>query len=230
MKKCCVILLAVILLCMVILGCYKIGESTRVQGAGSNEEVYINDKDEKKKIALTFDDGPNEEWTPILLDGLKQRGAKVSFFVIGEKAEANPEIIRRMKQEGHLIGNHTFSHVQLTSIGAEAACQEIKKTNQVLYEITGEYPQYIRPPFGSWNKTLECSITMFPVLWNIDTLDWSTQNEDRSVAKAVSQAKENGIILLHDNYETSINAALRIVDELQKEGYEFVTVDEILLE
>ena len=198
--------------------------------ASSDEGIHTQGKEEHPRIAITFDDGPNSTWTPKLLSGLKERGVKASFFVIGEKAGQNPDIIKRMFEEGHVVGNHTYTHVQLTRLNDVQACEEITKTNDIIKEITGTYPQFIRPPFGSWNDNLECGITMFPVMWTIDTLDWTTENTDKVVNKAVSQARDNAIILLHDNYESSVDAALRIVDELKEKGYEFVTVEELLLE
>ena len=107
---------------------------------------------EKKKIALTFDDGPSASCTPVLLDGLKERGVHATFFLIGENVEkeGNAEIVRRMYEEGHLIGNHTYHHVEITRVGDETAYQEIKTTNEVIEAITGEAVEYMRPPFGAW--------------------------------------------------------------------------------
>ena len=102
-------------------------------------------------------------------------------------------------------------------------------TNEVITGITGEEVSYMRPPFGAWPKKLEWELDVMPVMWTIDPLDWTTNNEDEIVNKVVTQAKENDIILLHDCYESSVNAALRIVDILQKEGFEFVTVDELIM-
>lgn len=228
MKKYCILFALVNVICLVVVLVQRADGELQAVTECSPDAVYI--KEEKKKIAITFDDGPNPEWTPKLLEGLKKRGVKASFFVIGEKAEKYPEIIKKMYEEGHLIGNHTYSHVQLTALSDEKACEEVKKTCQILYEITGEYTQYVRPPFGSWNENLECDIVLIPVMWSIDTLDWTTTNTAGIVNKAVAQAREDAIILLHDNYESSVEAAFQIIDELQKQGYEFVTVEEPLLE
>ena len=184
---------------------------------------------EAPKIALTFDDGPSAVWTPALLDGLKERGVKATFFLIGENADKNPEIVKRMAEEGHLIGNHTYHHVEITRVPDETAQEEILMTNEVITGITGEEVSYMRPPFGVWQKNLERKLDVMPVLWTIDPLDWTTDNEDEIINKVVTQAGENDIILLHDCYESSVNAALRIVDILQKEGFEFVTVDELIM-
>ena len=181
---------------------------------------------EAPKIALTFDDGPSAAWTPALLDGLKERGVKATFFLIGENADKNPEIVKRMAEEGHLIGNH---HVELTKVSENEARLELADTSAVIVRITGKEPEYMRPPFGAWQRKLEQEIQMLPVLWTIDPLDWTTENQDEIVNKVVTEAEENDIILLHDCYKSSIEAGLRIVDILQEEGFVFVTVDELLL-
>ncbi|MDE7246446.1 MAG: polysaccharide deacetylase family protein [Lachnospiraceae bacterium] len=186
--------------------------------------------DSPKKIALTFDDGPHPYYTEQLLDGLKERGAKASFFVMGKQAEAHPELVLRMQTEGHLIGNHTYSHLQLGKGNRETFKEELVKTNELLLGITGEEPQYVRPPYGSWDKSFESELTMIPVLWTIDPMDWCSSNVSGIVQKVTKKAKENAVILMHDEYKSSVTAALEIVDILQKEGYEFVTVDEILFD
>nr|WP_238723363.1 polysaccharide deacetylase family protein [Diplocloster agilis] len=186
--------------------------------------------DMKPKIALTFDDGPHPVFTPELLDGLKERNVQATFFVIGKNVEGNEEIIKRMSDDGHLIGNHTFDHVEITKLSREEASDEIERTSELVEEITGSPTEYVRPPFGLWKDDLECGIQMIPVMWTVDPLDWTTGNSTNVVNKVVTKVKENDIILLHDYYESSVQAALRIVDILQKEGYEFVTVDELILE
>jgi peptidoglycan/xylan/chitin deacetylase (PgdA/CDA1 family) len=199
-------------------------EKAAIQTSG-----VVSDAVEPKKIALTFDDGPHPVYTKILLDGLAERGAKASFFVTGENAEKYPGLILRMQKEGHLIGNHTYSHIQLTSNNREAFRQELISTNEVLKEITGAETIFVRPPYGSWDKGFEQELNMFPVLWTIDPLDWCSQSSTNVEKRILSKARENAIILLHDEYASSIEAALFIVDELQSQGYVFVTVEEIML-
>lgn len=194
--------------------------------------IYAPDTEEGregKKIALTFDDGPDSEWTPVLLDGLREREIKASFFLIGCYAEENPEIVKRMDEEGHLIGNHTYHHVSLAESSEEAAEEEIRMTDQVIYEITGEHTGYVRPPFGAWREELEEKMEIIPVMWNIDPLDWQSEDTGEIVQKVVTEAREGAIILLHDCYGASVVAALEITDILTEKGYEFVTVDEILM-
>ena len=194
--------------------------------AGANK---INDS-EIKKIALTFDDGPHPKYTEQLLDGLKKRGIKATFFVTGEHANLHKDIIERMYKEGHLIGNHTYSHLQLNNQNIEQYKQELIKTNNILKEITGEETIYVRPPYGSWDKNLEQQLNMIPVLWTVDSLDWCTNNENTIVQRVMKDIKENDIILMHDYYETSVNAALDLIDELLAKGYIFVTIEEIMFD
>ena len=161
------------------------------------------------EIALTFDDGPHPVYTKKLLDGLRKRGVKATFFLIGENIEGNEELVKQMAEDGHLIGNHTWSHVDVTKMSDKQACEEITKTSELVRSIVGYDTEYIRPPFGAWNKNLECGF---------------------EIEKVMSEAKENAIILLHDRYEASVEAALRIVDLLKEQGYTFVTADKLVLE
>lgn len=194
----------------------------------NNEEEETVDR--PRKIAITFDDGPHPYYTEQLLDGLKERDAKASFFVMGKQAEAYPELVLRMQEEGHLIGNHTYSHMQLGKQNRESFKSELIRTNELLLKITGEEPQYVRPPYGSWDKSFESELMMIPVLWTIDPMDWCSSDVNGIVQKVTKKAEENAVILMHDEYKSSVTAALEIVDTLQKQGYEFVTVDEILFD
>lgn len=185
--------------------------------------------EEPPTIALTFDDGPNARYTPMLLDGLKKRNIRASFFLIGENIEGNEDILLQMRKDGHLIGNHTWDHVQLDKIPAEKARLEIEKTNNRIYEASGIYPSYVRPPFGAWIKDMELSVTMLPVFWDVDTLDWQSKNIDSILSIAQKQVHDGSIILMHDGYQTSVDAALKIADLFTEKGYVFVTADQLLL-
>lgn len=215
---------------------FTIGKQAEGEAPGTayaNASAYVADSImEKPKIAITFDDGPSAVYTPRLLDGLKERGVKATFFLIGQniEKEGGSEIVKRMYEEGHLIGNHTYHHVEITKVSNDEAYQELMLTNEAIENITGEEVQFMRPPFGLWQKELEKKIHVLPVMWSIDPLDWATENVDEIVNKVVTEAQENDIILLHDCYDSSVKAALRIIDLLQAEGYEFVTVDELMLD
>lgn len=195
-----------------------------------NGVVAANSMIDSKKIALTFDDGPHPYYTEQLLDGLKERGVHATFFVMGKHVELYPEMIERMSEEGHLIGNHTYSHMQLNKGNGDEFKQELIKTNEMIENLTGQEVQYVRPPYGTWDKKFEKELNMFPVLWTIDPLDWCSDNVACIVRKVTDKAQENAIILMHDEYKSTVTAALQIVDALQEQGYEFVTVDEILFD
>ncbi len=205
-------------------------------GFWKNGEAWEADADvdadigEEKRIAITFDDGPHRLYTPKLLDGLKERGIHATFFLVGENIGNNEALVKRMAEEGHLIGNHTFSHVQLTKMKKEDACREVQQTNERICAVTGAPVLYIRPPYGSWNDELQAEIPMTVTLWNLDSEDWKSQNTGKIVELVESEAEEGSIILLHDIFDTSVEAALRIVDDLTAQGYTFVTVDELLLD
>lgn len=199
----------------------------------TNAAAYVAEAmTEKPKIAITFDDGPSTVYTPRLLDGLKERGVPATFFLIGQNIEKEgaSQIVKRMYQEGHLIGNHTYHHVEITKVGNDEAYKEIMMTNEVIQNITGKEVEFMRPPFGLWQKDLEKKIHVLPVMWTIDPLDWATENVDEIVNKVVTEARENDIILLHDCYDSSVKAALKIIDLLREKGFEFVTVDELMLD
>ena len=183
------------------------------------------------KVALTFDDGPSSEYTPLLLDGLRERNVKASFFVIGSniEKEGGEEIIRRIYEEGHLIGNHTWHHVDLSDLSTEDAWKELEMTDSLIKAITGEETALVRPPFGEFPRSMEEPDKLY-VKWTVDSRDWVTKDTQEIVRKVVTDTEENDIILMHDCYETSVEAALRIIDTLSERGYEFVTVDRLLLE
>lgn len=205
------------------------GIDIRVDG----KETDVTGEEEglsEKKIAITFDDGPHPVYTEKLLKGLKERNVRATFFVLGQKAKEHPEIIKQMEEDGHIIGNHTYTHIQLRNSNREKFRNELVLTNEVISGITGREVQYVRPPYGTWDKKLEEELNMFPVLWNVDPNDWCTGNADKVTRRIVGKAKENSIILLHDCYQSSVDAALASIDILTEEGYDFVTVEEILFE
>ncbi len=162
---------------LLFLGMQEMRRYRSVEAGSSRAAIIGEDRVEDiKKIAITFDDGPHPSYTEQLLDGLKERGVHATFFVTGEHAQLHPDIIRRMQAEGHIIGNHTYSHIQLTKNNREKFKEELIKTNEILKEITGEEVQYVRPPYGSWDKSFEKELNVFPVLWTVDPLDWCSKN------------------------------------------------------
>lgn len=190
----------------------------------------LTEDTKKKRVALTFDDGPDPNYTEKLLDGLKERDVKATFFLLGKQVDQYPDIVKRMYKEGHTIGNHSYDHVNLATLSATDAKNQISKTNEAIYKITGEYPQYLRPPFGNEPQNEDVAKDMITVLWDVDPLDWCCGSSTNVANKVEKSVKEGDIILLHDASKSSVEAALQIVDELTDKGYEFVTVDKLIFE
>ena len=201
----------------VMMAAILFAELARCEREGAKETAAEAEKSVPRRAALTFDDGPNACYTPEVLEILKEN-------------EIPAEIVRRMHAEGHLIGNHTFHHVQLTKVSEEEAREEVVKTNNAIYEITGEYPVYIRPPFGEWREGLDLVVTMIPVLWDVDSRDWESQNTASICSEVLPNVKDGSIILMHDGYRATVEALRRILKELKEEGYTFVTVRELIEE
>ena len=181
----------------------------------------------EKAIALTFDDGPGG-CTQELLDGLKQYNAKASFFVVGSKAEKNPEIVKRAYDEGHLIGNHTYDHIRLPFKSMEECEENIGKTFNIIENITGERTMYFRAPYGDVSAYQLKELDVVFVSWSLSSLDWKNKDADYIYERIMKKASDGDIILLHDTNEETVEAVLRAIPELQEQGYEFVRVDELL--
>ena len=233
------IIYCIFLAVLILMGLFLKKKSDRIQAVNSQNAVseQAEEKSELEqeeelppRVALTFDDGPHRIYTKNLLDGLRERGVKATFFVVGENIPGNEDLIRQMEADGHLIGNHTYDHADISKLSDEENCRELQKTSDLVKEITGHGTAYVRPPFGNWKDTMDCRVTMISVKWTIDTLDWKSKNVTEIIGKVMQQISDHDIILMHDYYETSVEAALQIVDRLQEEGYEFVTVEDLILE
>lgn len=183
--------------------------------------------EEPKYVALTFDDGPRADTTIRLLDGLLERGAAATFFVIGEQIPCNEEILQRMKAEGHQIGNHTYSHVRLLKADKDDVVEEVHKAEALLTEAVGGGSFWLRPPYGLIGSERAKLIHTPMVYWSVDPQDWKLLDKDKVTAAVLDAVQPGDIILLHDFYSTSVDAALEIIDKLQAEGYAFVTVEEL---
>lgn len=183
---------------------------------------------EKKRVALTFDDGPNPLYTQTLLNGLRERGVKATFFLLGKEAEQYPGLVKEIHGDGHLIGIHSYEHVDFGACGSGEACEQVSKTDEILYKLTGQHPDYIRPPYGRWCDALEEQFQLIEVLWDVDPLDWNCKDAGTVERRILNKVEDGDIILMHDASATSVQAALDVIDSLTKEGYEFVTVDALI--
>ena len=181
-------------------------------------------------VAITYDDGPGAE-TNRLLDKLKAKNAHASFMVLAPSAEQHPELLKRMKAEGHTIGNHTKSHRQLNTLSYEQVSQEIDAGNAAIKKATGQGTRWVRPPYGATNATVD-QVTrdkgVSQALWDVDTVDWKDRNSEHVCSSAVQGARAGSIVLMHDIHPTTVDAADCVIDGLRAKGLEPVSLDRLL--
>lgn len=183
--------------------------------------------DGPKLLAITFDDGPSQ-YTEQLLDGLEARKAKATFFMVGPNVSRYPELIKRMKAEGHQLATHTMSHAYLPKLSEAKIREEVEGVDQRISEIIGEGKYYLRPPYGAFNKTVKTTVKAPLIHWSLDTEDWRYRNSSGVYQAIMRSVSDGDIILLHDLYKTSVEGALQAIDTLQGQGYVFVTVEQLL--
>ena len=181
-------------------------------------------------VAITYDDGPGAE-TNRLLDKLKAKNAHASFMVLAPNADQHPELLKRMKAEGHTIGNHTKSHRQLNTLSPEQVSQEIDAGNAAIKKATGQSTRWVRPPYGATNATVD-QVTrdkgVSQALWDVDTVDWKDRNSEHVCSSAVQGARAGSIVLMHDIHPTTVDAADCVIDGLRAKGLEPVSLDRLL--
>ena len=182
--------------------------------------------DSAKSIALTFDDGPSS-FTDRLLDCLEQNNAKATFFMVGTEIDSFPDEVKRMKKLGCELGNHTYDHTDLTTLSAEDISSEIAQVDERLVNLTSEGASVVRPPYGSVNDTVKTVVGTPMILWSIDTLDWKTLDVESTVEEVMNNVQDGSIILMHDIYSTSVDAAEILIPQLIEDGYQLVTVHEL---
>lgn len=191
----------------------------------------------KRQVALTFDDGPDLQFTPRILDVLKKHNVKATFFVVGNRVQAHPEIVRRMVREGHELGNHSYSHANLPKLKDEAFRNEVLRTQRVIAKHSGHQPQLIRPPYGEIREEqikwlASQGFTM--VNWNVDSLDWKGLNGDQVADNVLSNITSGAIVLQHsaggkgEDLSGTIDALPKIIQKLKADGVSFVTVSQLL--
>ncbi|KMK75141.1 polysaccharide deacetylase family protein [Alkalihalobacillus pseudalcaliphilus] len=188
-------------------------------------------------IALTFDDGPDTYYTPLILDILKEKGVHATFFVVGKQVQKHPDILKRIVEEGHGIGNHTFNHPNLTKTWSEQVQLEIEKTQSLIQDTVGRKPSLIRPPYGAFTKAdigLFNDKGLVNVMWSVDTLDWSGLPAEDILETVLTNAFPGSIVLQHNfqaeehQLDGSLEALPQMIDELKKRGYTFVTVQTLM--
>lgn len=197
-----------------------------------NKDCYFDEDgkyDETKQrpmIALTFDDGPGE-YTEELINCLVENNAKATFFMLGQNVEAYPEIAKELSDAGMELGNHSYSHPDLVTIGADAAAQQVSNTDAALKAATGFEATVMRPPGGSFNDSVKAAIDHPLIIWSIDTRDWATKSEDQTYQVVMDNAQDGSVVLMHDIHEWSVKAAIRMIPDLIAKGFKLVTVSEL---
>lgn len=186
-----------------------------------------------KKVAFTFDDGPSGRFTRQLLEGLQEREAKATFFLCGYRMELYPELPSEILEAGHEVGLHGYSHNSMIQMSRETLETELDKTQEFLYELTGKRVKLLRPPGGEDSELLrqvaqEKGLSL--IHWSVDPRDWATHDCQQVKNNLLKEIEDGDIILMHDMSQSSVDAALEAMDELEKEGYRFVTVSELLFE
>lgn len=201
------------------------GEEPMAAGGATELEVEMT---ETPLVALTFDDGPRNSTTGRLVEGLAIREVPATFFLVGERIAGSEDLIREMAAAGHQIGVHTYDHVRVTELSRKDFDLQVGRTRALLIEILGEGDYWLRPPYGIVDPAVESWADGPLILWSVDPEDWKDSNTDRIVNSVLSQVEDGDIILMHDIYDSSVDAALRIVDGLLERGYCFVTVEQLM--
>ncbi|MEH6940865.1 polysaccharide deacetylase family protein [Bacillus sp. JJ722] len=181
-----------------------------------------------KYVALTFDDGPHHQLTPRILDILKKYDAKATFYVLGNRVEYYPEIVKRAVDEGHEIGSHSWSHPKLTSLKPAELAQQINQTSNAVEKITGKAPATLRPPYGAVNDAVKKATNGPIVNWSVDTLDWEHRNKEKVIQTVKQNTRNGSIILMHDIQQATADALEDVLIYLSEQGYHFVTVSQLL--
>ncbi len=181
----------------------------------------------KPMVALTFDDGPQPSVGNRIMDCLAQYGGKATFFMVGERVGSHKAEVQRMVAEGHEVANHSMNHKYFQKLGAAEIRSQVEQCNDAIEAACGVRPKLMRLPGGNVNSTVKANVNMPMIQWNIDTLDWKTKNADKTVAAVLDHVKDGDIILMHELYSQSGDAALRIIPELHRRGYQMVTVSEM---
>lgn len=195
----------------------------------SENTIIPNDKgSSKKRIALTFDDGPHPEVTKQILALLEKYNAKATFFMLGSRAQYYPGLVREVLDSGHELGNHTWSHPVLTKMSPAEIEKEYNSTEEAIIHATGENSTVFRPPYGAINEEIRDSIPCKSVNWTIDTLDWKYRDSEKLFPMVKEALHNNAIVLMHDIHQSTADGLEPVLAYLQKEGYEFLTVSEIL--
>ncbi|WP_189766099.1 polysaccharide deacetylase family protein [Streptomyces xanthochromogenes] len=180
----------------------------------------------ERSMVLTFDDGPDPRYTPGILKTLREHDVRAVFFLCGEMATDNRDLVREMRDDGHVVGNHTWTHPQLNKTASALIRSEIGRTSEVIEQTLGEAPQWFRAPYGAWNRNvfeIQAEMGMEPLAWTVDTLDWTTPGTPTIISRVLEGAAPGVVVLSHDaggDRSQSVAALRTYLPELLKQGYE----------
>lgn len=180
----------------------------------------------KPMVALTFDDGPSVN-TDRILDVLEKYNGMATFFVTGNNISKYKMTLKRIIDEESQIGNHTYDHIRLTKVNANEINNQVNRIQEIVYEATGVYPAFLRPPYGEYNDFVKENVSIKMINWNVDTVDWKTRNAQNTYDEVMKNLGDGNVILMHDLYSETADAVERIIPELVKRGYQMVTVEQI---
>jgi peptidoglycan/xylan/chitin deacetylase (PgdA/CDA1 family) len=201
-------------------------------GGNSGKISFSSCNVEGKEIAITFDDGPHKTNTPQLLDTLKQRGIRATFFVVGQNATEYPDILKRIVAEGHELANHSYTHPVLASMSPSAVHEQLEKTHQAVLSATGVSMKLLRPPYGAFSepqrRTAHGEFGYKTIIWSVDPLDWKHRDATRVQSEILSHTQAGAIVLAHDIHKSTVDAMPDTLDKLTEKGFKFVTVSELL--
>jgi peptidoglycan/xylan/chitin deacetylase (PgdA/CDA1 family) len=193
--------------------------------AEEQENTRVIDPD-KPMIALTFDDGPSR-YTPEILKALKENNSLATFFVLGSEVNKFKDTLNQMIEDGNEVGNHTYNHKDLTKVSDDELYKQIQGTDDLVYIASGYTPTVMRPPYGASNEELNKKISKPIIKWSIDTRDWENRNTQMILDNIFDNVKDGDIILMHDLYGTTAEAAKIAIPKLIEMGYQLVTIDEL---
>lgn len=205
----------------------ELPDGSTIEKKSSVLNVYASTIDPNKKmIAITFDDGPGR-YTQEIVDCLKKNDARATFFVLGCNVDNYKSAVKNAHKIGCEIGNHSYDHKILTRLSAKDVAKQMADTDAKIKKVTGSDAAIMRCPGGGYNKTVQGAVGKPLIMWSIDTLDWKTRNTDKTISAVMNNVKDGDIILMHDIHEPTKRAALYLIPQLKKKGYQLVTVSEL---
>lgn len=193
--------------------------------------VFCRSVKAEKRVSLTFDDGPDPEKTPLILEILEKHDVKAAFFLIGLKTDTHPEIVTELLNKGHEVGIHSYSHdIFFDLYGKKKMERDLVKSVAAVFEATGKKPEWFRPPYGVTNPVLAKAVNKLDLKaigWSVRSLDTTIKDENKLIARVMRKVRPGAVVLLHDTQDVTVNALERIIVKIREDGYRFVGIEEM---